>query len=48
MKNQNQERNLRTFQGRFRSLEEVCNQIKDVVRLRVMSLSLNSSIYLSV
>ncbi|GJU79607.1 sucrose synthase [Tanacetum coccineum] len=35
-----QERNLRTFQSRRRSLDEVCNLIKDVVRLRVMSLSL--------
>ncbi|GKD80693.1 RNA-directed DNA polymerase, eukaryota, reverse transcriptase zinc-binding domain protein, partial [Tanacetum coccineum] len=35
-----QEINLRTFQSRRRSLEEVCNLIKDVVRLRVMSLIL--------
>ncbi|GKD29332.1 hypothetical protein Tco_1240110 [Tanacetum coccineum] len=35
-----QERNLRTFQSRRRSLEVVCNFIKDVVRLRVMGLSL--------
>ncbi|GJX63483.1 sucrose synthase [Tanacetum coccineum] len=35
-----QERNLRTFQSRRRSFEEVCNLIKDAVRLRVMSLSL--------
>ncbi|GJU09165.1 ABC transporter G family member 32 [Tanacetum coccineum] len=38
--NRGQERNLRTFQSRRRSLDEVCNLIKDVVRLRVMSLSL--------
>ncbi|PWA69326.1 reverse transcriptase domain, Reverse transcriptase zinc-binding domain protein [Artemisia annua] len=38
-----QERNLRIFQGRHRSFDEVCNLIKDTVRLRVMSLSLNTS-----
>ena len=38
-----QERNFRTFQGRFRSFDEVFNLIKDTVRLRVMSLSLNAS-----
>ena len=39
-----QERNLRTFQNR-RSLENVCNLIKDVVRRRVLSLSLKHLCY---
>ncbi|PWA73836.1 hypothetical protein CTI12_AA257860 [Artemisia annua] len=38
-----QERNLRTFQNKRRTLEEGCNLIKDVVRLRVKCLSLNTS-----
>ena len=38
-----QERNLRMFQGRTRTFDEVCNLIKDTVRLRVMNLSLNAS-----
>ncbi|GKB93010.1 RNA-directed DNA polymerase, eukaryota, reverse transcriptase zinc-binding domain protein [Tanacetum coccineum] len=38
-----QERNLRTFHNRSRTLEEVCNLIIDVVRLRVLSLSLNTT-----
>ncbi|GJT92641.1 hypothetical protein Tco_1081486 [Tanacetum coccineum] len=33
-----QERNFRTFQDRHRSLEELCNLIKDMVRLRIMGL----------
>ncbi|GKD81897.1 RNA-directed DNA polymerase, eukaryota, reverse transcriptase zinc-binding domain protein [Tanacetum coccineum] len=37
------ERNLRTFQKYSRSMEVVCELIKDVVKLRVMSLSLNPS-----
>ncbi|GJZ25328.1 RNA-directed DNA polymerase, eukaryota, reverse transcriptase zinc-binding domain protein [Tanacetum coccineum] len=39
-----QERNMRTFQNYSRSVEEVCSKIKDEVRLRVLSLSLNPSI----
>lgn len=35
-----QERNLRIFQGKARSLDELCSQIRDVVRLRVMSLKM--------
>ena len=31
------------FQGRTRTFDEVCNLIKDTVRLRVMSLSLKAS-----
>nr|GEX87556.1 hypothetical protein [Tanacetum cinerariifolium] len=38
------ERNLRMFQNRSRSVDMVCNIVKDVVRLRVLSLSLNPSI----
>ncbi|GKD01847.1 RNA-directed DNA polymerase, eukaryota, reverse transcriptase zinc-binding domain protein [Tanacetum coccineum] len=38
-----QERNLRTFQNRHRSMEELYNLIKDVVRLRIMGLSLKAS-----
>ncbi|GJU52774.1 RNA-directed DNA polymerase, eukaryota, reverse transcriptase zinc-binding domain protein [Tanacetum coccineum] len=38
-----QERNLRIFQGRRRSMEDICNLIKDVVRLRIMSLILKNS-----
>ncbi|GJX75384.1 RNA-directed DNA polymerase, eukaryota, reverse transcriptase zinc-binding domain protein [Tanacetum coccineum] len=38
-----QERNLRTFQNRHRSMEELCNLFKDVVRLRIMGLSLKAS-----
>ncbi|GKD20206.1 ty3-gypsy retrotransposon protein [Tanacetum coccineum] len=36
-----QERNFKTFQNRNRFVEEVCNVIKDVVRLRVLSLRIN-------
>ncbi|GKF62489.1 hypothetical protein Tco_0182543, partial [Tanacetum coccineum] len=39
-----QERNMRSFQNCSRSVEEVCSVIKDVVTLRVLSLSLNPSI----
>ncbi|GKB12253.1 hypothetical protein Tco_0846176, partial [Tanacetum coccineum] len=38
-----QERNFRTFQDRHRSLEELCNLIKDMVRLRIMGLNLKAS-----
>ncbi|GJV81463.1 RNA-directed DNA polymerase, eukaryota, reverse transcriptase zinc-binding domain protein [Tanacetum coccineum] len=38
-----QERNFRTFQSCSRSLDDVCNLIIDVVRLRVLSLKLNPS-----
>ncbi|GKA83903.1 hypothetical protein Tco_0805498 [Tanacetum coccineum] len=38
-----QERNLRIFQGKSRSVDELCSQIRDVIRLRVMSLKLNAS-----
>ncbi|GKB63682.1 hypothetical protein Tco_0919868 [Tanacetum coccineum] len=38
-----QERNLRTFQNRHRSKEELCDLIKDVVRLRIMGLNLKAS-----
>nr|GEU82219.1 hypothetical protein [Tanacetum cinerariifolium] len=38
-----QERNLRCFQNRSRNLEEVCKLIIDLVRLRVLSLSLTPS-----
>nr|GEZ41484.1 hypothetical protein [Tanacetum cinerariifolium] len=37
------ERNLRTFQNRFKSMDELCILIKDVVRLRIMGLSLKAS-----
>nr|GEY07236.1 hypothetical protein [Tanacetum cinerariifolium] len=39
-----QERNLRMFQNRKRSVDMVCNIVKDMVRLRVLSLSLNPSV----
>nr|GEX45278.1 RNA-directed DNA polymerase, eukaryota, reverse transcriptase zinc-binding domain protein [Tanacetum cinerariifolium] len=39
-----QERNLRMFQNRSRTVDVVCNIVKDVVRLRILSLSLNPSI----
>ncbi|PWA55176.1 RNA-directed DNA polymerase, eukaryota, Reverse transcriptase zinc-binding domain protein [Artemisia annua] len=39
-----QERNLRIFQGRARSFDEVCCQIRDVVRGRAMRLRLKASI----
>ncbi|GKC04395.1 RNA-directed DNA polymerase, eukaryota, reverse transcriptase zinc-binding domain protein [Tanacetum coccineum] len=38
-----QERNLRIFQNRHRSKEELCDLIKDVVRLRIMGLNLKAS-----
>ncbi|GKA71992.1 hypothetical protein Tco_0778208 [Tanacetum coccineum] len=38
-----QERNLRIFQGKSRSVDELCSHIRDVIRLRVMSLKLNAS-----
>nr|GEW45364.1 hypothetical protein [Tanacetum cinerariifolium] len=38
-----QERNLRLFQNRHRSKEELCRLIKDMVRLRVLSLRLKPS-----
>lgn len=41
------ERNLRMFQGRVRTYDEVCNLIKDTVRLRVMSLTLKASPHVS-
>nr|GEW90938.1 hypothetical protein [Tanacetum cinerariifolium] len=40
----NMERNLRLFQNRRRSKEELCHIIKDMVRLRVLSLSLKPSV----
>ena len=39
-----QERNLRIFQDKARSLEVLCNLIKETVRLRIMSLSVNASL----
>ena len=39
-----QERDFRIFQGKARSLDELCSQIRDVIRLRVMSLRLNASV----
>ena len=39
-----QERNRRIFQGNARSLDELCSQIRDVVRLRVMSLKIKASV----
>nr|GFC33543.1 RNA-directed DNA polymerase, eukaryota, reverse transcriptase zinc-binding domain protein [Tanacetum cinerariifolium] len=39
-----QERNLKIFQNRSRSMDMVCNFVKGVVRLRVLSLGLNPSI----
>ncbi|GJS82594.1 RNA-directed DNA polymerase, eukaryota, reverse transcriptase zinc-binding domain protein, partial [Tanacetum coccineum] len=38
-----QERNLRTFQNKHRSEEELCDLIKDVVRLRIIGLNLKAS-----
>ncbi|PWA98197.1 reverse transcriptase zinc-binding domain-containing protein [Artemisia annua] len=38
-----QERNLRTFQGQSRSIESVCCCIKEVVRIRLLSLKFKSS-----
>lgn len=38
-----QERNLRYFQGKFRSLEDVCSIVKDHVRLRLLSLKIRKT-----
>nr|GEV88097.1 uncharacterized mitochondrial protein AtMg00810-like [Tanacetum cinerariifolium] len=39
-----QERNLRTFQDKVKNVNVICNLIKDIVRLRVLSLSLKDSV----
>ncbi|GJU30445.1 RNA-directed DNA polymerase, eukaryota, reverse transcriptase zinc-binding domain protein [Tanacetum coccineum] len=38
-----QERNLRHFQQKYRSVEVVCNLIQDIVMMRLMSLNIRSS-----
>lgn len=38
-----QERNLRQFKGKSRSIEDVCKIIKEVVKLKLMSLKTSNS-----
>ncbi|PWA52804.1 RNA-directed DNA polymerase, eukaryota, Reverse transcriptase zinc-binding domain protein [Artemisia annua] len=38
-----QERNLRLFQGKVRSIDEICYMIQDVVRLRILGLNITDS-----
>ncbi|PWA51582.1 hypothetical protein CTI12_AA463000 [Artemisia annua] len=38
-----QERNMSTFQDKFRSIEDICRLIIDTVRLRIMGLKINNS-----
>ncbi|PWA45787.1 reverse transcriptase domain, Reverse transcriptase zinc-binding domain protein [Artemisia annua] len=38
-----QERNLRTFQGKVRSIDDICYLIQDAVRLRILGLNLSDS-----
>ncbi|PWA95640.1 RNA-directed DNA polymerase, eukaryota, Reverse transcriptase zinc-binding domain protein [Artemisia annua] len=38
-----QESNLRTFQGKARSIDDICYLIQDVVRLRILGLNLSDS-----
>ena len=38
-----QERNIRLFQGKSRNIETVCDDIQEVVRLRLLSLKIKSS-----
>lgn len=38
-----QERNVRIFQGKSRSVEVICSIVKDLVRLRLLSLKFKNS-----